>query len=85
MRHDAAMKRRRLLAAFVIVGGIALFAVDWGGEDCQGAPCDEGFLWKIWAAVGIFVIWLAALVWLLASVLTALARARRSKAPRRHA
>jgi len=72
------MKRRGILAGIVVAGGIALFVVDWGGEECQGAPCDDGFLWKIWVATAIAAIWLVGVVWLAVSVIRAQVRARRS-------
>jgi hypothetical protein len=34
--------------------------IPWGGDDCSGAPCQDGFLVGIWAAVAVFALWLLA-------------------------
>jgi hypothetical protein len=68
------VRRRAAWIAWALVPVVALLD-PWGGEECSGAPCEEGFLIWVWVAVALFVLWLLAGVWLAVTAL--IARRRR--------
>jgi uncharacterized membrane protein len=67
------VKRRHqiVVGLVLLVVGVVIFGPFGGDGDCNGAPCESGFLWRIWVAVGIVVVWFVAAIWLLVSVIRA--------------
>jgi hypothetical protein len=62
--------RRWVLVALLVIA--AVMVIDpFGDGDCSGAPCQEGFLWRIWVAVAIVVLWVVAFVWVIVSAIRA--------------
>jgi hypothetical protein len=64
-RVSGMSRRRRLIVGLVLLAvGVVLFGPwDGGLSECPDGPCEPGFLWKIWVAVAVVVLWLLAVAW----------------------
>lgn len=62
----------RIIAGVVLLAvGVLIFRPFGGEGECEGAPCESGFVWRIWVAIGIVVLWLAGMVWFIVAMIRA--------------
>ena len=80
--QDSPVRRStRIIAGVVLLAvGVLSFRPFGGDGECEGAPCESGFVWRIWVAIGIVVLWLAGMVWFIVAMI----RARRRGSDESH-